>query len=462
MTLPDAEVLSGAAAEPSAPRRGLPLYVWVILAVVLAVPVGLLLGADASWAARLPGWLTGVLTAFAVGLDLIPQLIIRALGALGGPLILWAIVSAIVTNDIEGRQGARMMGFYVVNTVVAIVIGLTLSNVVQPGEGARLDAPAAGQDRLINVLAPVAPAKPPAAPKDVVGLVDDLVPRSFAEARAKNNLAQLVLLALAFGIGLAKVRNVQRARGQTAYAAAVDLATVMFDVAMRVLMWVVALVPLAVFGVVATTVARQGAAPFRSLGWFIVVVAVGLACQVAWYLVALAGYGRMPPWRFLGATPDVVAATFSTSSTAAAMPFTLEALTQRLRISRGSSQLAACVGTNFNNDGTALYQATAALFFSQALGADLSAGQQVLLVLTTMVASFGAGGIPSGSFVVMPLIFAAAGLPADRLPILLTVDWLLDRFRTTSNVLGDMTVAVLLERTAGAGEPAPAPASPGA
>ena len=119
---------------------------------------------------------------------------------------------------------------------------------------------------------------------------------------------------------------------------------------------------------------------------------------------------------------------------------------ERLGISRRSSQLTACIGTNFNNDGTALYQATAVLFIAQALGSSLSLVDQVLIVLTTLMASVGAGGIPSGSFVTMPLIFAAVRMPVDKIPILLTVDWLLDRFRTTSNVLGDMTVAVLLDR----------------
>ena len=143
----------------------------------------------------------------------------------------------------------------------------------------------------------------------------------------------------------------------------------------------------------------------------------------------------------------MMASTFSTASTAATIPITLGSL-QRLGVSRRSSQLTACIGTNFNNDGTALYQATAALFMAQALGYSLSLIDQVVIVLTTLVASVGAGGIPSGSFVTLPLIFAAVRLPADKIPILLTVDWFLDRCRTTSNVLGDMTVAVLLDRVA--------------
>ncbi len=115
--------------------------------------------------------------------------------------------------------------------------------------------------------------------------------------------------------------------------------------------------------------------------------------------------------------------------------------------------MTACIGTNFNNDGTALYQATAALFMAQALGYSLSLVDQVIIVLTTLVASVGTGGIPSGSFVTLPHIFAAVRLPAEKIPILLAVDWFLDRCRTTSNVLGDMTVAVLLDRV---GRPDPA------
>jgi len=174
----------------------------------------------------------------------------------------------------------------------------------------------------------------------------------------------------------------------------------------------------------------------------------GLACQLTWYLIQLAVFARMSPFRFLWGAIDVMAGTFSTASTAATMPITLKALTGKLKVSKSSSQLAACVGTNFNNDGTALYQAVAVLFFAQALGANLELPAQLVIVVTTLVASVGAGGIPSGSFVTLPLIFAAVGLPADKIALLLTIDWFLDRCRTTSNVLGDMTVAILLDLTA--------------
>jgi DAACS family dicarboxylate/amino acid:cation (Na+ or H+) symporter len=416
MSLDEEDPKPGVADEPESRPGGVPLYVWVIGAVVLAIPVGLAWGEGAA------------------RLDLLPKLIIRALSALAAPLVVLAILSAVVSNEIRGRQGARMMAYYLINTLVAMGIGLLLTNLVRPGVGAE----------LIDLANP--PAPPPK--KSVVDLVIELIPRSVGEAFAQNNLAQLVLLTLALAIGLVKIRDEQRARGEATYRVAVDLLNLGFELLMRVLLWVVALVPLAVFGVVASSVGqKEGVHVFQSLIWLIGVVVVGLCCQVTWYLVVMAVVARMSPVRFLRGASDVMASTFSTASTAATIPITLGAL-RRLGVSRESSQLAACIGTNFNNDGTALYQATAVLFMAQALGYGLSPTNQVIVVVTTLVASVGAGGIPSGSFVTLPLIFAAVGLPPDKIPVLLTVDWFLDRCRTTSNVLGDMTVAVLLDRTA--------------
>ncbi|WP_406696571.1 dicarboxylate/amino acid:cation symporter [Singulisphaera sp. Ch08] len=411
----DEELTANVLDEPESRPGGIPLYVWVIAAVILAIPVGLY-------------WQEG-----AEHLSLLPKLIIRALSALAAPLVVLAILSAIVSNDIRGRQGARMMIYYLINTLVAMGFGLVLSNLIRPGVGAK----------LIDLANP--PVPPPR--KTVTDLLIELVPRSVGDAFAQNNLAQLVLLTLALAIGLVKIRNEQQARGETTYKAAVDLLNVGFDLLMRVLLWVVALVPLAVFGVVAASVGQKGGIQvFSSLIWLIVVVLIGLSCQILWYLVVMVIFGRMSPLKFLRGATDVMASTFSTSSTAATIPITLRALS-KLGISRESSQLAACVGTNFNNDGTALYQATAVLFMAQALGFPLGPIDQVIIVLTTLVASVGAGGIPSGSFVTLPLIFAAVGLPPDKIPVLLTIDWFLDRCRTTSNVLGDMTVAVLLDQT---------------
>jgi DAACS family dicarboxylate/amino acid:cation (Na+ or H+) symporter len=421
MSQPIADPALSVQDEPESRPGGIPLYVWVLIAVALAVPVGL------YWQES------------AVRLNLLPALIIRALSALAAPLVVLAILHAIVTNVIRGRQGLLMMVYYLINTLVAMGIGLTLTNLIRPGVGAE--------------LVDLGSRAPTLAKKSVTDLIVELIPKSIGGALAENNLAQLVLFTLALGIGLAKIRDEQEARGETSYRVIADLLTVGFELMMRVLLWVVALVPLAVFGVVASSVGqKEGAHVFASLIWLIAVVVIGLACQNLWYLTVMAVFRGMSPWRFVTGALDVMASTFSTASTAATIPITLRSLTGKLGVSRESSQLAACIGTNFNNDGTALYQATAALFMAQAMGFQLGWVDQLIIVLTTLVASVGAGGIPSGSFVTLPLIFAAVGLPADKIPVLLTIDWFLDRCRTTSNVLGDMTVAVLLDATASPAE----------
>ena len=168
--------------EPESHPGGVPLYVWVIAAVVLAIPLGLLWGEGAT------------------SLEIMPRLILRALTALAAPLVVLAILSAIVTNEIHGRQGGLMMVFYLLNTLVAMLIGLTMTNLFQPGIGASLAEPGV-------VVQPL-------AKKSVADLLVELIPRSIGEAFTQNNLAQLVLLALALGIGLVRIRDAQRGRGR--------------------------------------------------------------------------------------------------------------------------------------------------------------------------------------------------------------------------------------------------------
>ncbi len=435
MTPDESELTSTVADDPESRPGGVPLYVWVVGAAILAVPVGYFWG---QLARSHPGW------PGPSSLDILPSLIIRLIKAIATPLVVLAILSAIVTNEIHGRQGARMMFYYLVNTLVAITIGLVLSNLLKPGVGADLGG--AGSS------AAASPAK--VETKGIDKLLYEMVPESIGDAFAKNNLAQLVVVTLAIGIGLAKIRDEQRRRGETDYLVMMKLVTVGFELLMRVLLWVVALVPIAVFGVVASKVGEEGFFRiFQSLLWFIVVVLAGLALQITWYLLQMGVFARMSPRRFLAGVKDVMATSFSTASTGATMPITLRALTGPLGVSRPSAQLAACVGTNFNNDGTALYQAAVVLFMAQAMGANLTLADQIVVCLTTVVASIGAGCIPSGGFVTLPLIFGAVGLSAEKIPIILTIDWFLDRCRTSSNVLGDMTVAVLLDRTASKADP---------
>jgi Na+/H+-dicarboxylate symporter len=210
---------------------------------------------------------------------------------------------------------------------------------------------------------------------------------------------------------------------------------------------------LAVFAKVAYIVGTQGFAPFKALGWFIVAVLLALILQTLYYLARIRISSWVPPMRLLVGTRDALAMAFSTGSSTATMPVTYECLVQRVGLRPQSASLGALVGANFNNDGTALYEAMAALFIAQMTGTDLTLTQQAMVVLTSVVASVGAAGIPEAGLVTMTLVFSAVHLPIGYIALLLPIDWFLDRCRTVVNVLGDTNVSCILDGKTPAAHP---------
>ena len=220
---------------------------------------------------------------------------------------------------------------------------------------------------------------------------------------------------------------------------------VLFEAVVLVLGWVIKLVPLAVFGIVSQTIALKGFAPFKALGAFVVAVLLALCLQTCFYLVRVRLGSWVKPGQFLAGGQDAFLTAFSTGSSTVTMPVTFRGLLEKVGLRESSASLGALVGSNFNNDGTALYEAMSALFIAQVLGLNLSIDKQFIVVLTSIFASVGAAGIPEAGLVTMTLVFTAVGLPTQYIAILLTVDWFLDRCRTAINVMGDMTVACLLD-----------------
>jgi Na+/H+-dicarboxylate symporter len=212
-----------------------------------------------------------------------------------------------------------------------------------------------------------------------------------------------------------------------------------------VLRWIIDIIPFGIFGIIANIVGTKGFAAFVPLGGFVVAVLVALALQACWYLLRIRFGSWVSPLRVLRGTRDALFTAFSTASSTATMPLTYACLKDRVGLRERSASVGALVGANFNNDGTALYEAMAALFVAQLLGMDLSLYQQLLVVLTSIAASVGAAGIPEAGLVTMTLVFRAVGLPIEYIAILLTVDWFLDRCRTTINVMGDINVSSLLD-----------------
>jgi Na+/H+-dicarboxylate symporter len=208
---------------------------------------------------------------------------------------------------------------------------------------------------------------------------------------------------------------------------------------------VIEVIPLAVFGIVASIIATKGFGAFVSLGVFVLSVLVGLGLHLTYYLVRIRLGSWARPLQVIYGMRDALVMAFSTASSTATMPVTYACLREKVGLREQSASLGALVGANFNNDGTALYQAMAAIFVAQLTGHDLSLADQFLIVLTAIAASVGAAGIPEAGTVTMTLIFKAIGLDLTYIPVLLTVDWFLDRCRTAINIMGDVNVSCLLD-----------------
>jgi Na+/H+-dicarboxylate symporter len=400
--------------EPAAAPRGviqkwnaIPLYVRIVIAMAGGVVAGLVLGERAQV------------------MEIPSKVVLQLLGALAPPLILVAVTHVLMTTDVRGKMALRLCGLLIINTTVAIAIGLAVVNVMQPGGWSKLEAPhtqAAETER-----------------KSPMELLVQNVPHSILGPLGdRQNIIGVILIAVAFGMAL---RGIKEKRLDTVQ----DMVEVAYHVLLTVLHWIINLVPIGVFAIVARVVGVEGFRPFAAMGAFVLSVVLALLLQTAWYLTRIHLFSWVRPLDVLRGMRDALFMAFSTDSSTATMPVTYACLTEKVGIREESASMGALVGTNFNNDGTALYEAMAALFIAQAIGQHLSLSQQLIVVVTSIIASVGAAGIPEAGLVTMTLVFSAVGLPIEYIGLLLTVDWFLDRCRTTINVLGDVNVSCLLD-----------------
>ncbi|WP_016949324.1 dicarboxylate/amino acid:cation symporter [Anabaena sp. PCC 7108] len=400
----------------------IPLTLQIIIALVLAIILGIALGAGNPSPSN---------AIFITNLAIPAELILKALRALATPLILVAVLHTFMTTNIPGTAGRKLAVLLLTNTTVAIVIGLLVANILRPGTWGTLVDPGSTQ---------ITPQS-----FDPWGLFKDAVPDAILKPLVDNNVIQLIIIALSFGIVLRGLKSEQINQGKKEYQSIENVIATLFEAIIRILNWVIALVPLAVFGIVAKIIAERGFAPFQSLAAFIIAVLVALFLQACYYLTRVKLGSWVNPIKFLAGGADAFLTAFSTSSSTVAMPITFEVLQTKIGLRESSASLGALVGANFNNDGTALYEAMSALYISQVIGQHLSLGQQLIVVLTSIFASVGAAGIPNAGLVTMTLVFSSVGLPTDYIALLVTVDWFLDRCRTAINVMGDMTVSALLD-----------------
>jgi DAACS family dicarboxylate/amino acid:cation (Na+ or H+) symporter len=393
-----------------------PLYLRIVGGMLLGVLTGLWLGTGAA------------------SLAIPSKLVLRLLGALAPVLILFAIVKALLEANFEKGTAGRLIRLLVLNTVVAICVGLLVANILKPGSWSSQLHPAGR----------VPGGHGSTGKPDMLQQFLENVPQSILGPLTDNGkVIGVIFLALAFGIALKRSAN----REVRTVKDWVDLG---LETLVTILHWIIDLVPFAVFGLVASIVGTQGFAPFQALGAFIVAVIAALLIQTGYYLLRIRFGSWVHPLQLLRDCRDALVMAFSTSSSTVTMPLTYQCLRERVGLREKSASLGALVGANFNNDGTALYEAMAALFISQllaaqGLGVELGAGAQLMVVLTSVIASVGAAGIPEAGLVTMTLVFHAVGLPIEYIALLLPVDWFLDRCRTVINVIGDMNVSCMID-----------------
>jgi Na+/H+-dicarboxylate symporter len=451
--------------EVSPPRRRISF----VARILLAMAAGALLGQVSHWAigteptlaarlsGRLPGPIgPGVLDAWrALGrftgtLGYLGSLVVDLIKGLAGPLLFFAVIDAFLRTRVRGRNAAVMLGISGINAAIAVVIGLSLSNLIQPGRFLEQSAKAgAGGQGEVADLQRFAPGQ---RPLDFLRDLLGFVPTNPVEPFLESSILSIVILAVLGGLALRRVKDEQIRDGRDEYQGVEQAVAVLYRTIEVALTWVIALVPLAVFGVVARTVAEQGFEPFLGLFAYVGVAVLGLAIQVgvvyqSWVVLV----ARMPLREFWSGAKEAVAYALGASSSLATLPVTLRCL-ERMGVSPTAARLSACVGTNFNNDGILLYEAMAVLFVAQAYGLDLSIGQQLIAALSCVVAGIGIAGVPEAGLISLALVLSTVGLPIELLPLLLTVDWALSRCRAMTNVVADILVAVLLDRIGIEGE----------
>jgi proton glutamate symport protein len=418
------------------------LHWQIILGLVLGVVYGALAAAQ-GWTDFTRDWIAPFGTIFINGLKLIAV-----------PLILASLVTGVASlSDLKklSRIGGKTIGIYIATTVVAVTIGLVTVNVLRPGqqvpEAMRLELQEtyAADASASEALAETAKERGP------LQLLVDLVPENFFAAAASNgSMLQVVFISILIGVGLVQLPETKAKPLLDFFDSATALVLRLVDLVMLI-------APLGVFALIASTITSvAGDDPGRiaqlmgALGYYCVAVVVGLALQtLVTYPILLKLFTPMPIRTFYTGIAPAQLVAFSTSSSGATLPVTMERCEEKLGVSEEVSSFVLPLGATINMDGTGLYQAVAAVFIAQALGMGLGVTAQLTIVLTAVLASIGTAGVPGAGIIMLVVILEAIGVPSAGIALILGVDRILDMTRTITNITGDACVATIVASSEG-------------
>ncbi len=413
------------------PKIRLALHWQILIALALAVVAGALSGPETT--------VLG-LRLFDV-YDFLGTLFLRALRMLVVPLVAAAVITAILgMGKAPGfaRLGGKTALYFSVSGLGAILIGLVLVNFFQPGivngtPAKDLIGLSANTDAVISQVGERTGA-------DVVGVLVRMIPSNIVEAAAQTDMLALIFFCILFGFFAARIEPKAAQAQQTFWQSTYETMLGITDLVMR-------FAPLGVFGLVAKTFATSGLSAVRPLLGFFFTVLGALALHMFLLLPLLLLAFRINPKKHFQAMGDALLMAFSTSSSSATLPRTLECLERRAGVPRRIGGFVAPLGSTVNMDGTALYECVAALFIAQAYGIQLGFAAQFTVVLLALLTSVGVAGIPSASLVAITIILAAVGLPLEGIGLILAVDRLLDMCRTSVNVFSDSCGAAIIARS---------------
>lgn len=415
----------------------LALHWQILIAIIVATIAGLVTGTDAS--------LFGV--SFYAIYGFVGTLFLNALKMIIVPLVASSIITGIARigdSNSLGRLGGKTILFYATSSLLAILVGLALVNITTPGI---INGQAAGEQLNLttdaNELAMVVEKVEGKSASDISDVFLRLVPTNIIAAAAGGQMLGLIFFSLLFGFFMTRIDK--------------DKSDVMknfwqgvFDIMMHITLWVMKFAPLGVFGLVAKTVAATGFAAFSPLLIFFVTVVAALCIHTFITMPLLLRFlGRVRPGLFFKKMSPVMLTAFSTSSSSATLPLTLETVEKDIGVSNKTTSFVLPLGATVNMDGTALYECVAAMFIAQAYGLELSMVQQFTIVLVALLTSIGVAGIPAASLVAITIVLGVIGLPLEGLGLLLVTDRILDMMRTAVNVCGDCVGTVIIARSEG-------------
>jgi len=372
----------------------------------------------------------------------IGTLFLNALKMIVVPLIVASIITGVAglgQNEGLGRLGLKTLGFYTLSSFLAIMVGLVLVNLVQPGlvngEPAKtilgIDSQA-----VADVTAKVAGRDT----SDIVEIFVRMIPTNVVDAAANGEMLGLIFFAILFGYFMTKIQKEH-------YEILMGFWQGIMDTMIAMTMWVMKFAPIGVFGLVAKTIANTGFAAIMPLLTFAVVVFVGLMIHMFMVLPSLLLlFGKLNPKTHLKTMTPALLTAFSTASSSATLPMTLDCM-QKAGVSNRTRSFVLPLGATVNMDGTALYECVAALFIAQAYGLTLSIEVQFTVVLLALLTSIGVAGIPAASLVAITIILTAIGLPLEAIGLILVTDRILDMFRTAVNVYSDSCAAVIIAKS---------------